>query len=899
MAATEVFANNPSTTVISGGTDAPVSGTTESWTVASATGWPSASTGTTQFHVGDPAAPSEIILVTNMSGTSWSVTRGAESTTPVAHAAGFTIAQVVTAGWLGSVAFVNPMTSPGDMVAGTVSGAGIRVPGNTSSTKQFLTQTGAAGTAQAPVWGTIGTSDVPTLNQNTTGTSANVSGTVATIHGGTGLSSLTAYAVVTGGTSSTASLQQVSGLGTSGYVLTSGGTGTLPSWQPASGSATLPADWINVKNPAYGATGNAVNSYSSTGTADGAVTATSHTFTSASLVPFTGSRSIWVPGAGSAGAMLVTTITCSVAGTGTLAVAASTTVSGALATWGTDDTAAIQAAISAAQENQATANPTGMTVYFPAGIYLVSEPLVVPPCITLLGSGQSLAYYAGSITQQLSGPILKPTSGFTAGTVSSQLTSGVITFLGQSLGGYPGGSSNQVIRNMTIDGRLLSPAGTIRGIEAWGPVWGVKIQDAGIFGMSDYGIYTSATTHGSDTTHAPDLWQITGTHIAACHNDGVNTTSLSDSYIVASESTGNSGNGWTFTGADNLKIVGCKAEYNTGTGLSIGRGGASRPILVNGFGTDGNYQYGIAVTGNGYGPVNLTGCGLNFDGQNNGAGGGTFAALNVTGSGHVTATGLQITSGTAASGGTFPTNGVYCPSTFAGVLQLGNCEIYAGGTPISVASSATGTVLTGTNVLTGTGNWPGESVTQVWEPVTAPGGALGTWQPSNHNLAAWTLDPALCTSQTVATAGTQYLSGLYVSQFTTFSNIYWSVGTPAGTATANQNFIGLVNSGGHIVSATTAGAIDSAITSTGLKTTALAGTVTPGFYWVVMLFNYTGAALQVGRGANFITAVPNVGLTAATYRYATCGVSQTSLGNFPITTASNALSAVAWWAAIG
>lgn len=103
--ALENYANLPSTTVSSGGTTAPASGTTETWTVASSSSFPAASnsaTPPTQFHVADVAANSEMIAVTNVSGTTWTVTRGAESTTPVAHSAGFSIFQVTTAGGLGS-----------------------------------------------------------------------------------------------------------------------------------------------------------------------------------------------------------------------------------------------------------------------------------------------------------------------------------------------------------------------------------------------------------------------------------------------------------------------------------------------------------------------------------------------------------------------------------------------------------------------------------------------------------------------------------------------------------------------------------------------------------------------------------------------------------------------------
>ena len=99
--AVEVFANVPTTTVSSGGTDAPASGTQQTWTVTSSALFPavsSSATPPTQIHIADVALNSEIIQVINISGTTWTVVRGAESTTPVAHTAGFTIYQVVSAG---------------------------------------------------------------------------------------------------------------------------------------------------------------------------------------------------------------------------------------------------------------------------------------------------------------------------------------------------------------------------------------------------------------------------------------------------------------------------------------------------------------------------------------------------------------------------------------------------------------------------------------------------------------------------------------------------------------------------------------------------------------------------------------------------------------------------------
>jgi len=55
-----------------------------------------------QFHLTDPANPSEVIAVTNISGLTWTVTRGSENTTPVTHLPNFVVYQVVTAGYYNS-----------------------------------------------------------------------------------------------------------------------------------------------------------------------------------------------------------------------------------------------------------------------------------------------------------------------------------------------------------------------------------------------------------------------------------------------------------------------------------------------------------------------------------------------------------------------------------------------------------------------------------------------------------------------------------------------------------------------------------------------------------------------------------------------------------------------------
>jgi hypothetical protein len=101
------------------------------------------------------------------------------------------------------------------------------------------------------VMSAIQAADVPTLNQNTTGTAGNVTGTVAVANGGTGATSLTANNVLLGnGTSAV----QVVAPGASGNVLTSNGTTWTSGSAPGFPSGTVllfyqasaPTGWTQV-----------------------------------------------------------------------------------------------------------------------------------------------------------------------------------------------------------------------------------------------------------------------------------------------------------------------------------------------------------------------------------------------------------------------------------------------------------------------------------------------------------------------------------------------------------------------------------------------------------------------------------------------------------------------------
>jgi hypothetical protein len=122
----EIFANDGQAVVTSGGTTAPSPGTVETWTLAGST-LPVLS-GSQFFYAADdaPAGEPEKFLFTANNGTTATVTRGADGSSTVAHAAGFSVSQVIARATLQGLL---PLSG------GTMTGP-VTLPGNPSSALQ-------------------------------------------------------------------------------------------------------------------------------------------------------------------------------------------------------------------------------------------------------------------------------------------------------------------------------------------------------------------------------------------------------------------------------------------------------------------------------------------------------------------------------------------------------------------------------------------------------------------------------------------------------------------------------------------------------------------------------------------------------------------------------------------
>ena len=173
--------------------------------------------------------------------------------------------------------------------------------------------------------------------------------------------------------------------------------------------------------------------------ADGAMTIGSPTLTCATSTPFKSTdvgKRVTVEGAGAS--KLFTTIAAFVSASAvTLVANAAATVSGAVARFGTDDTAAIQKAINAA----ATAGSFGY-VSIPGGTYFVSANITYPSNCTLRGIGRRSARLLQTLIQKNGTAVTGQYYVFTGTAVTSVNIEG-IAFVGENAPFFQTGLADQ------------------------------------------------------------------------------------------------------------------------------------------------------------------------------------------------------------------------------------------------------------------------------------------------------------------------------------------------------------------------------------------------------------------------------------------------------------------------
>ncbi|MDT0611983.1 right-handed parallel beta-helix repeat-containing protein [Streptomyces lancefieldiae] len=316
---------------------------------------------------------------------------------------------------------------------------------------------------------------------------------------------------------------------------------------------------------------------------------------------------------------------------------------GALGDGIADDTPAIQAAIEAADY--------GGVVYFPKGVYKVSQPLDLPRGVTLLGSHSNLMVGPGMVGDEWP-CYLQAAPTFNTGAM--------ITIIGEDDGDHPAINGEQRIINLMLDGSKV-PTGGLDGIYAKGNVQNVVLRDVCIRQMPNNGIITAGAANGD----WPYSWRLHSVMVDNCHVNGMvferNTDiTLEDCQVIGCWSTG-----FKLINCANGIVTHCRAEWNGNYGFHIAGGWGNWPgsgsMSLIGCSTDRNGWDGVRHDASGNGGFLIQGLMTRRDGRNGGPGGGGYAGLRLSGTAPVVVTGLTCYVGTDDGGtaNTSPDYGVH------------------------------------------------------------------------------------------------------------------------------------------------------------------------------------------------------------------------------------------------
>lgn len=547
----------------------------------------------------------------------------------------------------------------------------------------------------------------------------------------------------------------------------------------------------------------------------------------------------------------------------------------------TDDTAAINAAL--------TACPEGGQVFFPPGTYLVSSPITLRRNRTLIGT------HAGRWPYHTGGPCrIRVTSGFTGDAIirlkdEEELFGSV----GAPANGQQSSANDQngmrIIR-LCLDG--FNVAGSISGVKATGLVRDFRMVEVAIRRCTGNGIHTVGYTRTNTQAYYPRGWALHQVTCDTTGNNGFSFNLLNDSTLVDCLAVSATNHGFYFGGPGELLIVGCRSVWNKGRGFYF-NGTCYGNVVMSGCSTDRNEQSGIFIDTSGRHPILLSGVALRRDGRNSLSGGGNYAGLLVSGattpivvSGITTETGQddETNAGTMS-----PQFGVRVLNSTSVVIDsgalMGNQAAYidaGGNTNFRVAP----------RVLQMSGSINSPTTTYLAEPGPFP-------SATDHGFAAWSLDAACTNTSSALASGVMTLVKVRTTAPVTPTNLYAHITTAGSGLVAGQSFAGLYNAAGTLIGTTVDQATNWA--SAGAKIMGITATSTgsltllpPGIYYIALLTVGTTPPL-FARASGVGTTNANLGSGA--YRFATYGTGLTALPA-TLTLTSMAQAAIAWWVAL-
>lgn len=367
----------------------------------------------------------------------------------------------------------------------------------------------------------------------------------------------------------------------------------------------------------------------------------------------------------------------------------------------------------------------------------------------------------------------------------------------------------------------------------------------------------------------------------------VNLNSTNSFIDITDVNVTNCGYGYIAVGGTSPTVLGTAANNITISGGVISTTGLDGVHLNNvaGFSISGTTIYGAGNQGVSLGKFNTSG---------SSATDGTITGVRVFNSGQSAANqsgiiAFQNTADVAITGCRVGDNqgsktqayGIRLFDTTVSSVTISNCDLTNGGTTSNFTSAPA--MGSGIQVLNTIGFNP-KGLTAV---TTQP---AASWEPSDHNMVAWSFDPALANlGTTLMTGGCLFLTAVYARTAFTTTKGYFATSVAGATPTAGQNWLGLYDITGALRASV---GIDSSVTATaGLQTVTWASSYTgaAGMYWLGLLFNASTEPTLYRGTSPTDNAIFNAGLSSPYYRVCQQGSSLTALPS-PLTVASNSIS---------
>jgi hypothetical protein len=519
---------------------------------------------------------------------------------------------------------------------------------------------------------------------------------------------------------------------------------------------------------------------------------------------------------------------------------------------GATDTAALQAVLTAA--------PEGSTVYLQGGIFYTNAPIIHPPWVTVIGNGVVLnnSYLSDNPTT------IKPVAAWAQG---SAAVAAVWLSVDQTTGGYAAASAGQQLIGVNIDGSAAPSS--VDGFDVYGNVGGVQMA---------YCSAQSVTGGGfnflSRSGNIPDGLRLIGLMSARATGNNFFFQAADvvghDLHAIGS----NAGDGFRIITCANSHFSDCRSGNNAGHGWNFGNGtGSAAPtgyISLQNCNSQLNTEDGWYVdwtSANGGHVLNMSGCTSIGDGNNGGAGGGSFGALTIVQS---TAPILMDNFVVISNTGTgncpqYAVKATNCAYLLirSGMLQAYSTVFYNGG--------SNGTILIDPGVLTGTGSPTAPS----WNPL--PATLSPEALPSDHGFLAWNLDPMKASGTGLMVSETQYVLGVFIRSPMLVTHV--TMESTAGAAATGfvGAGLGLCSSAGTLLSGSGTSASVWQTTGTMEFTLTTPQLITPGFYWVIFFVESTGTMPTLKQSGAGNAA--NLGLSASSYRSCVNGTAVTTLAS--------------------